>query len=141
MIDIRASPACGLMEIGPCLKSASCLKRPITPGCARRECRTSEVTVAVGKTERSRAWRRETRERARLAQRTRLRQSAPARARSVEAVDPPRGAAEQGALFVGRGARGDALECVPQNRITRADLLDRKIALEHAAVGAKQLDA
>jgi hypothetical protein len=35
------------MEIGPSLKSASCSKRPITPGCARPECRTSEDTVAV----------------------------------------------------------------------------------------------
>ena len=52
-----------------------------------------------------------------------------------------RGAGEQLALLVGRGAAGDALERVPQRRVTDPHLVDRKVAFEHAALGAEQFDA
>src|SRR6266851_1296308 len=58
-----------------------------------------------------------------------------------EPVHAPRGAAEEGELLVGRGAGCDPLEGIPQARVAGADLLDRKVALEGAAVCAKELDA
>jgi len=47
---------------------------------------------------------------------------------------------EQGALSSGR-AGGDALESVPQRSIADAHLVDGKIALEHGAMRAEQIDA
>src|SRR6202022_898190 len=58
-----------------------------------------------------------------------------------EPVHAARGAAEQSALLVGRGTSRDPLEGVPQARVAGADLLDRKVALEGAAVCSKELDA
>src|SRR6266404_559016 len=58
-----------------------------------------------------------------------------------EAGSAARGAGEQGALVVGRGAGDDALEGVPQCPVADRHLVDRKVALEHAALGTEQLDA
>src|SRR5262249_15528137 len=54
-----------------------------------------------------------------------------------EAVDAGRRAAEDRPLLVGRGARRQALQRVPQGGIADAHLLDREVALGHAAPGAE----
>ena len=56
-------------------------------------------------------------------------------------VELRRGVVEQRGLMFGRGAGGDPLERVPQHRVAAHRLVDGKIALEHAAVGAERLDA
>src|SRR5258707_7535858 len=56
-------------------------------------------------------------------------------------VKPRRGASEKIGLFRCRGAACEPLERVEQHRIAARTLVDRKVALEHAAVGAEILDA
>src|SRR5215208_3383955 len=58
-----------------------------------------------------------------------------------ESVEPRRGADEQVGFFRFRGARCQPLERIEQHRIAACALIDREIALEHAAVRAKRLDA
>src|SRR5262245_2238218 len=61
--------------------------------------------------------------------------------REVEAIDALGGAAEEGALLVGRGAGGEAFQGVPQRAIADPHLLDGKVAFGQAAVGAEQVEA
>src|SRR5258708_22402108 len=56
-------------------------------------------------------------------------------------VKPRRGAGEEIGFFGRRGAAREPLERVEQHRIAAPALVDRKIALEHAAVGAEIFDA
>src|SRR5260370_27678613 len=56
-------------------------------------------------------------------------------------VKPPRRVAEQHRLFVCRGAGGQALEGVPVGRVGAGNLVDREVALEHAARRAEPRDA
>src|ERR1700730_6063643 len=58
-----------------------------------------------------------------------------------QAIGFRRGAVEQGGLLVGGIAGGDPLERVPPNLITAGTLVDREIALEHAALRAERSDA
>src|ERR1700730_13804824 len=58
-----------------------------------------------------------------------------------EAVHAAPGAAEESPFLVARGPSRDPLEGVPQARVAGADLLDREVALEGAAVCSKELDA
>src|SRR5258707_7955268 len=60
---------------------------------------------------------------------------------SIQLVEPLRRAAVERELLVDRAAGGDAFEGVPQSGVTSAHLVDREVALEIAAVRAKQLDA
>ena len=52
-------------------------------------------------------------------------------------VDALGRAAEQLGLFVGRVAGGQAFERVPQDGLARTDAVRREVALEDAAIGAK----
>src|SRR5471032_1074008 len=56
-------------------------------------------------------------------------------------VDAACRARKQGRLFGRRRLGGQPLEGIPQHAEARGDLVDREIALEHAALGAEQLDA
>src|ERR1700736_3997171 len=58
-----------------------------------------------------------------------------------EPVKPRCGAGEEIGLFGRRCAAGEPLEGVEQHRIAARALVDRKIAFEHAAVGAEILYA
>src|SRR6266478_5089614 len=58
-----------------------------------------------------------------------------------QAVKPRRGAGEEIGLFRCGGAAREPLEGVEQHRIAAGTLIDREIALEHAAVGAEIRDA
>src|SRR6516164_11869900 len=58
-----------------------------------------------------------------------------------QAVHPRRGAAVERLLFRRRGARGDALERIPQLGVAAGLLVRREIAFKHAAVGPKGFDA
>src|SRR5262245_55670336 len=60
---------------------------------------------------------------------------------SGQSVGPSRGAAEERQLLVGRRARRDALECVPERGVADAHFLDGEVRLEHAARRAEALDA
>src|SRR5579875_571695 len=59
----------------------------------------------------------------------------------IQLVKLGRGAAEQRGLLLLRRAGGQALEAVPADRVAVAALVYRKVALEHAAVGAEGVDA
>src|ERR1700730_5032371 len=61
--------------------------------------------------------------------------------RRGETVGAACGAGEQSALLVGRGAGDDALEGVPQRLVADRHLVDREVALEHAAPRPEQFDA
>src|SRR6516225_4386043 len=61
--------------------------------------------------------------------------------RRRQAVHPCRGAAVEGGLFGRRGARGDALERVPELGVAARLLVRREVALEHAAVRPEGFDA
>src|SRR5947209_9497484 len=60
---------------------------------------------------------------------------------SVQAIKAARRAREQCRLLVGRAARGDALEGIPEQLIAAAALIDREVAFEHCARGPERLDA
>src|ERR1051326_3136587 len=60
---------------------------------------------------------------------------------SVQAVKAARRAGEQRRLLVGRAARGDALEGVPEHLIAAASFIDREVAFEHRACAPERLDA
>src|SRR5438552_15281505 len=59
----------------------------------------------------------------------------------AEAVEARRGAGEEIGFFRCRGAACEPLERIEQDGIAAGALVDREIALEHAAVGAETLDA
>src|SRR5437899_2566726 len=59
----------------------------------------------------------------------------------LELVDAGRRAGEQRLLFVSRRFGRQPLERIPQHAIATGDLVDREVALEHAAVGPEQLYA
>src|SRR5215475_12361185 len=59
----------------------------------------------------------------------------------AEAVEARCGAGEEIGLFRDRGAARETLEGVEQHGIAAGALIDREIALEHAAVRAERLDA
>src|SRR5262249_457668 len=61
--------------------------------------------------------------------------------REVEAIDALGGAAEEGALLVGRCAGGQAFQGVPQRAIADPHLLDGKVAFGQAAARAEQVEA
>jgi hypothetical protein len=52
-------------------------------------------------------------------------------------VEFGRGAGEEGGPFGGGAAGGDALKGVPQYAVAATALVDRKVALEHCALGPK----
>src|ERR1700736_2586301 len=56
-------------------------------------------------------------------------------------VEPPCRVAEQQRLLVGRGTGGEPLEGVPVGRVAAGNLVDRKVALEHAARRPERRDA
>src|SRR6267378_4292596 len=58
-----------------------------------------------------------------------------------QSVKPRCGAGEEIGLFRCGGAAREPLKCVEQHRIAAGTLIDREIALEHAAVGAEIRDA
>src|ERR1700736_1746273 len=60
---------------------------------------------------------------------------------SLQPVEPRRGAGEQVGFLGRRGAARQPFERVEQHRIAARALVDRKVALEHAAIGAEILDA
>src|SRR5258705_10950726 len=57
-----------------------------------------------------------------------------------EPVKPRCGAGEKIGLFRCGGATREPFECVEQHRVAAGPLVDREIALEHAAAGAEILD-
>src|SRR3954454_22516600 len=57
-----------------------------------------------------------------------------------QTVHALRRAAKELRLFVGRVTGCQAFEGVPQHRVARTDAVRRKIALEHAAIGAERRD-
>src|ERR1700716_4505640 len=61
--------------------------------------------------------------------------------RQVQLVDARCSARKQGSLLGGRGLGRQPLESIPQHAVAGGDLVDREVALEHAAIGAEQLDA
>ena len=67
--------------------------------------------------------------------------AAPRGGSQTQPIHPVRRAAEDRFLLGGRRAGGQALEHVPQRRHADAHLLDRIVALDHAAVGTEQVDA
>src|SRR6516225_91853 len=67
--------------------------------------------------------------------------AAPDRSGYGQVVHPRRSAAVEGLLFRCRRTGSDALEGVPQLGVAAGLLVRRKVALEHAAIGAKSLDA
>src|SRR4029077_10271286 len=60
---------------------------------------------------------------------------------SLQPVEPRRGAGEEIGFLGRRGAAREPFERVEQHRIAARALVDREIALEHAAIGAEILDA
>src|ERR1700693_3566598 len=81
--------------------------------------------------------------RSRVGRRKRCRASscAASSGRQVEPVEPRRGAAKQTRLLGRTCASGQNLAGVPERRVAIGALVDRKIALEHAAAGAEAFDA
>src|SRR3982074_644592 len=61
--------------------------------------------------------------------------------RKVHLVAARCSARKQGSLLRGRGLGRQPLESIPQHAVAGGDLVDREVALEHAAIGAEQLDA
>src|SRR5215467_7815545 len=57
-----------------------------------------------------------------------------------QAVNSRGSAIEQRCALIGRVAFAEALERVPQRRIAAAQLVDREVRFEHAAIGAEALD-
>src|SRR5580698_1036713 len=57
-----------------------------------------------------------------------------------EPIDALGGAAEQRLLLVRRGARRDTLQRVEEAGVADAHLVDRKVALDQATIGAEQLE-
>src|SRR5206468_3244748 len=58
----------------------------------------------------------------------------------LQAVEICGGIVKERRLLGGGSARSDALEGVPHHRVAEHPLVDREIALEHAALRAEQLD-
>src|SRR4051794_4274184 len=59
----------------------------------------------------------------------------------TQPIKPRRGAGEKIGLFGCGGATRETFESIEQHRIAAGTLVDREVALEHAAAGAEILDA
>lgn len=56
-------------------------------------------------------------------------------------IGPGRAVVEQGEPLIGREIPGDVLKGIPQHRIGARGLINREVALKHAALGPELLNA